>query len=74
MSAAEDKSATFTVKLRGQAFAMSESQILFAPENLFEKSFLGDFSEATTKVMHLDRNPATFPIILDYLSGYKVFL
>ena len=68
-----DAQQTFTVYLRGGSFTLSRSQILFVPGNLFDKSFLGDFTEAQSKVLHLDRHPTTFPVILDYLSGYDVF-
>ena len=62
---------SFTVIMRGQTFSITEPQIRFAPGNFFEKALLGDFSESKSGVLHLDRSPHTFSIILDYLSGYN---
>jgi hypothetical protein len=62
----------FTVIVRGQVFSMSRMQILAQPFSFFEKAFFGGFQEAQTRILRLDRHPAIFPVILDYLSGYEV--
>ena len=64
---------TFEVVLRGQSFTLTRAQIQTEPGCLFEKALLGDFAEAGEKKLVLDRHPASFSIIIDHLSGYRVF-
>ena len=63
---------TFEVVLRGQSFTLTRAQIQSEPGCLFENALLGDFAEAGEKKLVLDRHPATFSLILDHLSGYRV--
>jgi hypothetical protein len=65
----------FTIKLRGVPLQLSRSQIeADSPgSNFFAASLLGDFMEASNKTLSLDRHPGIFKIILDHLSGYRIF-
>jgi hypothetical protein len=62
----------FRVIVRGQLFELSRAQITYDAPNLFTSAFLGDFSEAASHTLRLDRDPDLFAIIVDHLSGYEV--
>lgn len=63
----------YTVFVRGQRFILSRSQIQFDAPNYFTDAFLGNFSEASSRTLHLwDRNPELFALIVEYLSGYDI--
>jgi hypothetical protein len=66
---------TFTINLRGVPLQLSQAQIeADSPgSNLFAASLLGDFIEASNRTLQLDRHPGIFKIILDHLSGYRIF-
>ncbi|CAE6533204.1 unnamed protein product [Rhizoctonia solani] len=68
----EDREIKYKVSLRGSRFILTKSQIEFDSPNYFTTCFLGDFTEAQTRVLELPRNPDLFPIITDYLCGYTV--
>lgn len=70
-----DTNEMFTVKLRGVPMQISRSQIQADSPggNFFAASLLGDFSEASDRTLTLDRHPAIFRLILDHLSGYRIF-
>lgn len=40
--------------------------------NYFTALFFGEFSEAGSTTIYLDRNPELFAIIVEYLSGYTI--
>lgn len=63
---------TYTVFVRGEKFVLSHSQITFDSPNHFTSCFLSGFSESKTRTLVLDRNPALFALIVDYLSGYDI--
>lgn len=53
--------AAYTVKIRGEAFELSEEQIRFDSPNYFVSAFFGDWAESTMKeVKLLDRSPKLF--------------
>jgi hypothetical protein len=63
----------FTVITRGVEFKLSRGQIEFDSPNYFTAAFLEhDFQEATTRVLHTDRHPQLFALIVEHLSGYRV--
>lgn len=70
-----EENETFTVKLRGVPMQISRSQIQADTPggNFFAASLLGDFAEASERTLSLDRHPAIFKLILDHLSGYRIF-
>lgn len=72
---ADEENEIFTVKLRGVSMQISRSQIQADTpgSNFFAASLLGDFAEASEKTLSLDRHPAIFKLILDHLSGYRIF-
>ncbi|ORY80767.1 hypothetical protein BCR35DRAFT_331828 [Leucosporidium creatinivorum] len=64
----------YTVITRGVRFHLSRSQIEYDSPNYFTSAFLEhDFAEAASKVIYLDRNPQLFALIVEHLSGYKIF-
>jgi hypothetical protein len=64
---------TYTILLRGQSFPLSASQIAYDSPSFFTTAFdSGGFVESATRVVHSDRRPEVFAIILEYLSGYEV--
>lgn len=69
LSAATD---WYTVIVSGTDFQLSAAQIAFDAPNLFTRAFHGDFAEARTRTLALDRHPALFALIADYLRGYAV--
>lgn len=72
---ADSANEMFTIKLRGVPLQLSRSQIeADSPgSNFFAASLLGDFMEASNQTLSLDRHPGIFKIILDHLSGYRIF-
>ena len=62
----------YTLIVRGESFQLCHSQIHFDAPNFFSNCFSSGFAEATTRVLRLHRNPTTFAIIVDYLSGYPI--
>lgn len=60
--------------MRGTEFQLSRSQISFDSPNYFTACFSesSGFAEATERVLRLDRNPALFELIVEYLSGYPI--
>ncbi|ORY53996.1 hypothetical protein BCR35DRAFT_249750, partial [Leucosporidium creatinivorum] len=41
--------------------------------NYFTSAFLShDFAESSSKIIHLDRNPQLFTLIVEHLSGYRI--
>ncbi|TFK84491.1 hypothetical protein K466DRAFT_496484 [Polyporus arcularius HHB13444] len=67
-----DTSQSYTVVLRGEAFQLSHSQIYFDSPNYLTTCFSSGFAESRNRTLRLDRSPALFAIIVDYLSGYTV--
>jgi hypothetical protein len=62
----------YTVIVSGQRFTLTRQQITFDSPNHFTNAFLGDFSESSTRTLHLDGSPELFAIIVDYLRGYDI--
>ncbi|CEL58636.1 hypothetical protein RSOLAG1IB_08698 [Rhizoctonia solani AG-1 IB] len=62
----------YTVCLQGHEFALRRSQIEFDGPNYFTACFLGDFREAETRRIELDRDPDLFRVVVSYLNGYVV--
>ncbi|KAI0691729.1 hypothetical protein C8Q76DRAFT_634554 [Earliella scabrosa] len=62
----------YTIIVRGEEFQLSQSQIFFDSPNYFTNCFSSAFAEAQERVLRLDRNPALFALIVEYLSGYPI--
>ncbi|KAH8115024.1 hypothetical protein DFH11DRAFT_1590989 [Phellopilus nigrolimitatus] len=62
----------FTVVVRDEEFTLRRSQLNFDAPNYFTAYFFGDFAESGTTVVHVDRSPELFAIIVEYLSGYTI--
>ncbi|KAI0691732.1 hypothetical protein C8Q76DRAFT_258214 [Earliella scabrosa] len=62
----------YTIIVRGVVFELSYSQISYDSPNYFTTCFTSGFSEAQERTVRLDRHPALFAIIVDYLSGYPI--
>ncbi|RPD58550.1 hypothetical protein L226DRAFT_536983 [Lentinus tigrinus ALCF2SS1-7] len=63
---------SYTIHVRGDVFHLSHSQISFDSPNYFTACFESGFAEARERTLRLDRHPALFAIVVDYLSGYPV--
>ncbi|KAH7335796.1 hypothetical protein B0J17DRAFT_667850 [Rhizoctonia solani] len=61
-----------TICLQGHEVTLRKSQIDFDSPNYFTACFLGDFHEAETRRIELDRDPDLFRIVISYLNGYVV--
>ncbi|TFK85588.1 hypothetical protein K466DRAFT_494465 [Polyporus arcularius HHB13444] len=62
----------YTINVRGEVFFLNNSQISYDSPNYFTACFGSEFSEARSRTLLLNRHPAVFTIIVDYLSGYPV--
>ncbi|OBZ74469.1 hypothetical protein A0H81_05114 [Grifola frondosa] len=58
--------------MRDEVFHLSHDQISSDAPNYFTSCFLGGFVESEKRTLTLDRNPALFALIVDYLSGYTI--
>ncbi|KAG8824306.1 hypothetical protein FRC19_002076 [Serendipita sp. 401] len=65
---------SYKVIVRERTFTLSKEQILFDSPNYFSTYFLGGFSEAAegAKQLTLQRHPALFELVYEYLNGYDV--
>ncbi|KAG9292870.1 hypothetical protein G9A89_016232 [Geosiphon pyriformis] len=63
----------FTVIVGGRSFSLSESSIRRDAPNYFTAAFLGSFSETSTQLLVIDRNPILFQLIHEHLQGYDIF-
>ncbi|GAA5854365.1 hypothetical protein JCM5353_000562 [Sporobolomyces roseus] len=64
---------TYTVVCREVPFRLTRSQIESDSPNYFTTAFLdGGFAESGSKIIHLDRHPQLFALIVEHLSGYKI--
>lgn len=70
----EAKPTKYTVIVRDEVFTLYKTQIEFDAPNYFTALFLGDFAEgaSNTTTLTLDRNPALFSILVEYMSGYHI--
>lgn len=70
----EAKPTKYTIIVRDEVFTLYKTQIEFDAPNYFTALFLGDFAEGSsnTTTLTLDRNPALFSILVDYMSGYHI--
>lgn len=59
----------YTVITRGVTFHLFRSQIEFDSPNYFTSAFLEGFAEAQSQVVHLDRNPQLFALVVEHVSG-----
>lgn len=75
VAAATMSEETYQVIVSGKAFTLSRGQIEAdsGDSNLFAISLLGDFAEGQTRTLRLDRNASIFKIIVEHLSGYRIF-
>jgi hypothetical protein len=62
----------YTVVVGGHEFRLSAAQLATDAPNLFTRCFHGDFAEASTRTLVLDRDPRLFALVADYLRGYEV--
>ena len=72
VSPAGDSNDTHTVIVRGEPFQLSRNQIDFDAPNFFSTYFSSGFVESAKRTLTLDRNPALFALIVEYLSGYPI--
>ncbi|KAI0742415.1 hypothetical protein C8Q80DRAFT_906167 [Daedaleopsis nitida] len=65
---------TYAIIVRGEEFRLTHEQISSDAPNYFTDCFSesSGFQEAKDRVVRLDRNPALFALIVEYLSGYPI--
>jgi hypothetical protein len=72
MTSPERLLVSYKVIVRSDEFVLSRNQVEFDSPNFFTGCFLSGLAESHTHEVHIDRNPALFAIIVEYLSGYTV--
>ncbi|EIN05776.1 hypothetical protein PUNSTDRAFT_122212 [Punctularia strigosozonata HHB-11173 SS5] len=68
----EQPRASYKVFVRSEEFVLSRNQIQFDSPNFFTGCFLSGLAESLTHEVHIDRNPALFALVVEYLSGYII--
>ncbi|PIL26305.1 hypothetical protein GSI_12061 [Ganoderma sinense ZZ0214-1] len=69
---AHESNNAYTILVRGEQFQLSRNQIDFDSPNFFSTCFSSGFTESAKRTVTLDRNPALFALIVEYLSGYPI--
>lgn len=66
----------FLLRVREAEFIVSRSQLVDGDgkhkAGILSVSLLGEFKEASTRSMFLDRDPTTYPMILQWLDGVRL--